>query len=678
MTAELPSTRRDRDTALLRRMAEGDRAAADTFCRLYHEQLKRRFLRSTQSQSIAEDLAQEVLTKVLAHPGSFEARNDATPETWLYRIARNTGISSGWKRSRELKAIQQDDGVAEQLPASAAHDPERHAIYREAVHKLETLLTERQINILFLKHDSGLTDEAAAVELGVSEATLKRDYRAARDRLQKEGLLGLLFPTLEPPTSSAPAPGPPRSPFVGGAVALLLAFWHWLRVLPPVVQAAVAVIAGVFCVVGLVLIARHPGEARIGEAQGAVGDGERPHEPPPGRAHAEVNRGETGEGGRGLPHSERPSDPWTRFAARPLVPQGFLFIDDQGSPLDLEFMVQADGTATIRQRPRPTRALFGGHLDNLAGGAIVSRNGQVRSTARNILPDCDPIESLRCEGVLDGPWAAFYCQVIIQCSASEPLEIAARRTDGYYLIGRRLGDDLMVGNAWSQSGSPMRTWFMRGNTARRDEPMYNSGWWPIDAAQVLNHLCETYRRHPVCQRTPAASISFLSQPGDAEHALLMVNTSGPWSGIVRYRQDSHRVPRPGEDPVTVCNFSDPGSSLMCVVPLAVHDRYSLNKYVEVRSERLTFRDHMYYPYSVDASLFIRGWSGITWHATGAGLSAHVEDFGTAELVARSGLGALPSEVLFRYGTPGYYPPGMAGVELRSGGEPCRPGERNCN
>lgn len=678
MTAELPSTRRDRDTELLRRMAAGDRAAADTFCRLYHEQLKRRFFRSTSNLSMAEDLAQEVLEKVLAHPGSFEARNDATPETWLQRIARNTWISAGWKRSRELRAIQQDDGAAEQAPAPMAYDPERYAIHCEALAKLETLLTERQINVLFLKHDSGLTDEAAAAELGISEATFKRDYRAAKDRLQKEGLLGLLFPALEPPASSASSPQPPKPFFAGGVIALLLALWRWLRALAPAVQAALATIMGVFSVVSLVLMARHPGEARISEAQGAIGDGERPHETPPGRAHAEANRGETGEGGRSLPHSERPSDPWTRFAARPLVPQGFLFIDDYGGPLDLEFMVQADGTATIRQRPRPTRALFDGHLNNLTGGSIVSRNGQVYSTARNILPNCDPIESLRCEGVLDGPWAAFYCQVIIQCSASEPLEIAARRTDGYYLIGRRLGDDLMVGNAWSQSGSPMRTWFMRGNTARSDEPMYNSGWWPIDAAQVLNHLCETHRRHPVCQRTPAASISFLSQPGDAEHALLMVNTSGPWSGIVRYRQDSHGAPLPGEGPVTVCDFSDPGSSLMCLVPLAVHDGYSLNKYVEVRSEQLTFRDHMYYPYSVDASHFVRGWSGITWHANGNGFSAHVEDFRTAELVARSGLGALPSEMLFRYGTPGYYPPGMAGVELRSGGEPCRPGERNCN
>ncbi len=132
-------------------------------------------------RSLAEDAAQETFLKAWQHMAQFEGRNDASPRTWLVRIAINTCRNvrrTAWFR-RTDRSI-----TPEELPLPA-RDEDR-----------ALLLTVQQLpdkyrQLIILRYYHGMSLEEAADVLGLSRSTayhrLKKALAALRIELDGEG-----------------------------------------------------------------------------------------------------------------------------------------------------------------------------------------------------------------------------------------------------------------------------------------------------------------------------------------------------------------------------------------------------------------------------------------------------------------------------------------------------------
>ena len=79
------------DVQMLRRAQEGDRAAYGQLVVLYQDRLYNAVLRLVGDRDEAAELTQETFTRGLMKLDTF--RGDASPYTWLFRIAVNLAIS---------------------------------------------------------------------------------------------------------------------------------------------------------------------------------------------------------------------------------------------------------------------------------------------------------------------------------------------------------------------------------------------------------------------------------------------------------------------------------------------------------------------------------------------------------------------------------------------------------
>jgi len=79
------------DVAMLKRAQAGDRAAYGQLVLLYQDRLYNAVLRLVGDRDEALELTQEAFTRGLMKLSSF--RGDASPYTWLFRIAVNLAIS---------------------------------------------------------------------------------------------------------------------------------------------------------------------------------------------------------------------------------------------------------------------------------------------------------------------------------------------------------------------------------------------------------------------------------------------------------------------------------------------------------------------------------------------------------------------------------------------------------
>ncbi|HET6250973.1 MAG TPA: sigma-70 family RNA polymerase sigma factor [Tepidisphaeraceae bacterium] len=87
------------DVALLQKAQKGDRGAYGQIVILYQDRLHNAVLRLVGDREEARELTQEAFTRGLMNLSSF--RGDASPYTWLFRIAVNLAISQLRKVQRQ-------------------------------------------------------------------------------------------------------------------------------------------------------------------------------------------------------------------------------------------------------------------------------------------------------------------------------------------------------------------------------------------------------------------------------------------------------------------------------------------------------------------------------------------------------------------------------------------------
>jgi RNA polymerase sigma-70 factor (ECF subfamily) len=182
-----PMTDED-DGELMLRYARGDMRAFEALYRRHRSALYRYLSRHTRDGEVANDLFQEVWSKVIASRSRYEPR--AKFSTFLYRIAHNCFIDHCRRssaRADHAKVSSEDFDLQNVLPAPAADHPDARAEHAQTLARYRVALSSlpaEQRDAFLLYEESGLSlDEIGAIT-GVSMETAKSRLRYALTKLR--------------------------------------------------------------------------------------------------------------------------------------------------------------------------------------------------------------------------------------------------------------------------------------------------------------------------------------------------------------------------------------------------------------------------------------------------------------------------------------------------------------
>jgi RNA polymerase sigma-70 factor, ECF subfamily len=161
--------------ALLRRTADGDRAALGQLYDRFASLANGLALRILRDVAEAEDVVQEVFLQVWRQADRFDAAR-GTPEAWICTIARSRALD----RLRRRAARKEDAGPVEPFPAAEPATDDALAV-RTAV----AGLSEDQRRAVELAYYEGLTQTEIARRLGEPLGTIKTRIRTAMMRLRE-------------------------------------------------------------------------------------------------------------------------------------------------------------------------------------------------------------------------------------------------------------------------------------------------------------------------------------------------------------------------------------------------------------------------------------------------------------------------------------------------------------
>ena len=167
------------DVELVARVAKGDRAAVRLLFMRHHARVYRFVVRQTGSETMADDIANEVFLELWRQAPRFEARSQVS--TWLFGIARFKALSALRKRKDEWL----DDDKAETI-ADDADTPEIAAMKDDkgaALKRMVDALPEEHRTVIDLAYYHGSSVSEIAEILSIPEATVKTRMFYARKKL---------------------------------------------------------------------------------------------------------------------------------------------------------------------------------------------------------------------------------------------------------------------------------------------------------------------------------------------------------------------------------------------------------------------------------------------------------------------------------------------------------------
>ncbi len=191
------------DVALLQRAQRGDRAAYGQVVVLYQDRLYNAVLRMVGDREEARELTQEAFTRGLINIASF--RGDASPYTWLFRIAVNLSISqlrkvqrrrvfsldaSGAVSARSRDGDDQASGLKDRLARDKGGESPLQRMERrerdQAVMAALGRLDAEYRAVLVMRDIEGFDYQQMANILGLPLGTLKSRLFRARLALRDE------------------------------------------------------------------------------------------------------------------------------------------------------------------------------------------------------------------------------------------------------------------------------------------------------------------------------------------------------------------------------------------------------------------------------------------------------------------------------------------------------------
>lgn len=156
------------EKTILLRVANGDQSAFRLLFDKYWDGMYANALHFTKSPELAQDLAQEIFTKIWV-------LRDKLPEVdrfdaWLYRVAKNMILD-------ELRRLQQNPDYGEFIDAyflAGDHDALAHTTTKDLEKQLHTAISQLpgQMQTAFrLSRFEGLTHEQIAGRMNISKVT---------------------------------------------------------------------------------------------------------------------------------------------------------------------------------------------------------------------------------------------------------------------------------------------------------------------------------------------------------------------------------------------------------------------------------------------------------------------------------------------------------------------------
>lgn len=179
--------RRGEADALIERVAQGDRAAVMALYDRFAGAVLAVALRVTGNRAEAEDIVQEVFSRVWREAAAFDrARGSAA--AWIITLTRNRAIDV--VRSRSRRARHEDDQTAEEpVVAVAPATPEAQvgeAQRAEAVRRALDALRPEQRQVVELAYFGGLSHSEIAERLQQPLGTVKTRIAQSVKRLRDE------------------------------------------------------------------------------------------------------------------------------------------------------------------------------------------------------------------------------------------------------------------------------------------------------------------------------------------------------------------------------------------------------------------------------------------------------------------------------------------------------------
>ena len=191
------------DSTLMLRYRQGDVRAFELLYERHKGALYRYLQRLCRSPEMANDLFQEVWSKVIASRERYEVRAKFT--TFLFHIAHNCAVDHFRRAGRpQEKGVQDVDALAEELsgpshesPDAALAEAQLRADFRRALDELPA----EQRDVFLLYEETGLGLEEIGRVTGVAMETAKSRLRYALGKL-RSALRQHQSPTLQSSVSS--------------------------------------------------------------------------------------------------------------------------------------------------------------------------------------------------------------------------------------------------------------------------------------------------------------------------------------------------------------------------------------------------------------------------------------------------------------------------------------------
>ena len=178
------------EAEIVRRARAGDEEAFAQIVQQHQSMVYSLALRMVRRSIDAEDVAQQVFTKVYFALKKFDMRSSLS--TWIYKIAMNETYDY-LRRIKSRRVVYEGDlgeEVDEIVESSArAADTkagaEEQASRRDYLLKLLQHISEEERMLLFQKEVEGLTVDELAAKTGINENTIKVKLFRARKKLVK-------------------------------------------------------------------------------------------------------------------------------------------------------------------------------------------------------------------------------------------------------------------------------------------------------------------------------------------------------------------------------------------------------------------------------------------------------------------------------------------------------------
>jgi len=169
------------DSALMLRYKDGDVAAFETLYRRHNDSLYRYLLRLSQNRDAAEDVFQDVWSKIIKSRENY--RPTARFSTFLFRVAHNCFIDY----VRRNKRHTHNSAIDPDSCPNSADEPElateKGFARRRMTNALRTL-PEEQRDVFLLFEEAGLSIDSIATATGVNRETAKSRLRYAVTKLK--------------------------------------------------------------------------------------------------------------------------------------------------------------------------------------------------------------------------------------------------------------------------------------------------------------------------------------------------------------------------------------------------------------------------------------------------------------------------------------------------------------